>query len=174
MAKKSNEPVFDETIEFQARAIAAGNLMKDFVDGEGVTVQDDEGLEVKDPNVEFLKQMAEMGLAAGDYKDLLLQVTNFDHPIQAQCIAKDGVQLEWMRQAGMPKAIYEIIHGKDKSFSGYFGILRARQGILYPGPQGFEAHPRMQLFNSILGRRRGDTEKGRSSLGEKLSSLMSR
>ena len=160
----------DESEELTGRKQAIANIISEF-DGKIPQVQDDEGVEILDPNVELQRGMIEMGMATGEYKDLILQVTNLDNPIQAISLAQDGLQLEYLRAAGMPGQIYEIISGRNMSMSGFFGFLRGRQGVLYPGPQGFDAHPRMQLFRSLFGKPKDD-QKTNKTLSERISSLV--
>jgi len=111
----------------------------------------------KDPHTELTRTQMELGTAYGDYEGLLPQVTNFDHPMQAMSIDKDMTELDFMRALGLPEEMYNIMKGKSKKnqdgtwdirATGFNGLMRARMGLVYPGIEGMEFHPREQVFRS--------------------------
>lgn len=119
---------------------------------------EDDLFHLDDPNVELNREMVKMGLAVDEYIDLLPQVTNLDHPAHARGLAKDMTELEIMRMLGLPQQVYSTIHGRNNSLSGFFGHLKARMGIVYPGV-GMEIHPRGQLFGG-LGKKESKADQG--------------
>jgi len=111
----------------------------------------------KDPNVELTKIQMEMGMAYPPYEGLLLEVTNFDHPMQAISVIKDMTELEFMRSLGLPEAMFKFLKGEsildDKgnykvAASGFNGHMRGRMGLVYPGIDGMMFHPREQIFRN--------------------------
>lgn len=128
---------------------------------------DDRGDSVlrKDPNVELTKIQLQMGLAVPPYEGTILQVTPFDHPIQTMSIISDLTMLEWMKALGLPKNVYELLKGESYMDekggihimnTGFFGFMRARMGLLYPGLDGMMFHPREQI---LRGTRKDKDEK---------------
>lgn len=125
----------------------------------------DDIFKLDDPGVELNREMVKMGLAVDEYIDLLPQVTNLDHPAHAKGLSHDITELELMRLMGLPLDIYTTYLGRGKPLSGFFGMLKARMGIIYPG-FGIDIHPRGQLFGGLS---KNDKKKDQS-LRQRISS----
>lgn len=166
MAKKSELPDISNENELSNRQKSIQFAMqgRDSVDGK-VEVVSDQTLEDKDPHVELTRETIKMAMGYGEFKGLLPQVTNLDHPLQAASLAKSASLIEIMRAMGMPKPIYEIIMGHtDNTFiSGIDGFLRARMAVIYPGLLGSEMHPRKQLFGGITASKEAQQKRGITS-----------
>ena len=128
----------------------------------------------KDPNVELTKIQLQMGMAVPPYEGVLLQVTPFDHPIQTISIIKDLTMLDFYRSFGLPEDVYNSLKGfsflDEKGIpqirnTGFNGFMRARMGLLYPGIEGMEFHPREQIMK---GTARRDQEKKERKWYQKL------
>lgn len=135
----------------QAIANSSSELASFLSDPETFKMLNDAGsdmVELKDPKIELDREIVKMGLAVGEYIDMLPQVTNLDHPQHAKGLAHDMTELEIMRMLGLPEHIYNTVHGREKALSGFFGHLKARMGIVYPGI-AVDLHPRGQLFGSL-------------------------
>jgi hypothetical protein len=133
-------------------------------------IAEDESIDQKDPRVELVRDISHMALATGQFKELVFQVTNFDHPIHAMSVVHDGTEIELLRSMGLSKNLYDTFIGINKPMSGLAGHMRARMGILYPG-MGQDLHPRALLGMGISGAPR--ESKQSRSLRERLETIMS-
>lgn len=165
MAKKTEK---SESVIENAASQTAAELAAFLSDPEVVNnlkESSDDLFKLDDPTVELNREMVKMGLAVGEYSDLLPQVTNLDHPQHAKGLSHDITELEVMRMMGLSKQMYSTFLGNGKPLSGFFGMLKARMGIIYPG-YGIEIHPRGQLFGGL--QKKG--EKGDKSIKQRIAS----
>jgi len=149
MFKKQDEKpesVIESAASRSAMELAA--FMKDPDVFKDLQKSSEDLFRLDDPNVELNREMVKMGLAVGEYIDMLPQVTNLDHPVHAKGLSHDMTELEIMRMLGLSSSVYAAVLGRDKPLSGFFGHLKARMGIVYPG-FGVEIHPRAQLFGCM-------------------------
>ena len=133
-------------------------------------VVDDDSVEQKDPRVELVRDISHMALATGNFKDLIFQTTNLDHPVHAMSVVHDGTEIEMLRSMGLSKTLYDVYIGIDTPMSGLAGHMKARMGILYPGI-GQDLHPRALLGAGISGAPK--ESKQSRSLRDRLDSIMS-
>lgn len=140
------ESVIETTVARSAAELAT--LLTDPEVINNLNKSSDDLFKLDDPAVELNREMVKMGLAVDEYIDLLPQVTNLDHPAHAKGLSHDITELELMRLMGLPLDIYTTYLGRGKPLSGFFGMLKARMGIIYPG-FGIDIHPRGQLFGGL-------------------------
>jgi len=157
------ELVVDSAVSNSAAELAAFLSDPDVMNN--LNKSSDDLFKLDDPTVELNREMVKMGLAVGEYIDLLPQVTNLDHPAHAIGLSHDITELELMRLLGLPLDIYTTYLGRGKPLSGFFGMLKARMGIIYPG-FGIDIHPRGQLFGGLQKKEK----KGDQSLRQRISS----
>lgn len=136
----------------------------------GITVVDDDDVEQKDQRVELVRDIAQMVTATGQFKELIFQVTNLDHPVHAMSVVHDGTEIEILRSMGLSKILYDTYIGIDTPMSGLGGHMKARMGIMYPGI-GADSHPRNILGAGISGAPR--ESKQSKGLRDRLDSIMS-
>ena len=140
------ESVVDTAVSRSAAELAA--FLTDPAVISNLNKSSDDLFKLDDPAVELNREMVKMGLAVDKYIDLLPQVTNLDHPAHAMGLSHDITELEYMRLLGLPLDMYNTYLGRGKPLSGFFGMLKARMGIIYPG-FGIDIHPRGQLFGGL-------------------------
>lgn len=133
-------------------------------------VTEDDVVEQKDQRVELVRDIAHMVTATGQFKDLVFQVTNLDHPVHAMSVVHDGTEIEILRSMGLSKTLYDTYIGINTPMSGLAGHMKARMGILYPG-MGADLHPRSILGAGISGAPR--ESKQSKGLRDRLDSIMS-
>lgn len=144
----------NEKIRNAAEIVAAGGIgitpLRPGTDETGDEVQQ------KNPMVELRRDTIMMALGIPPFEGVIAQVTNFDHPIQPLMVIKDLTELEFMRSLGLPASIYAALKGEsflgddgkvNIRLSGFTGILRGRQGMVYPGDAGFDFHTKTQILN---------------------------
>ena len=165
MAKKTekNESVIDNAASQTSAELAA--FLSDPDVAHTLKESSDDLFKLDDPTVELNREMVKMGLAVDEYIDLLPQVSNLDHPAHAKGLSHDITELEIMRMMGLPNQMYTTILGRGKPLSGFFGMLKARMGIIYPG-MGIEIHPRGQLFGGLQKK----DQKGDKSIKQRIAS----
>jgi len=143
-----------DKIKKAAEIVAAGGIgitpLRPGTDETGDEVQQ------KNPMVELRRDTIMMALGIPPFEGVIAQVTNFDHPIQPLMVIKDLTELEFMRSLGLPASIYAALKGEsflgedgkvNIRLSGFTGILRGRQGMVYPGDAGFDFHTKTQILN---------------------------
>jgi len=135
-----------------------------------LNVVEDDTVEQKDQRVELVRDIAHMLTATGEFKELIFQVTNLDHPIHAMSVVHDGTEIEILRSMGLSESLYETYIGINTPMSGLGGHMKSRMGILYPG-MGQDLHPRSILGAGISGAPR-ESKRSRS-LRDQLDSIMS-
>ena len=135
-----------------------------------LNVVDDDTVEQKDQRVELVRDIAHMLTATGEFKELIFQTTNLDHPIHAMSVVHDGTEIQILRSMGLSKTLYDTYIGIDTPMSGLAGHMKSRMGILYPG-MGQDLHPRAILGAGISGAPR--ESKQSRSLRDRLDSIMS-
>ena len=140
------ESVVDTAVSRSAAELTAFLSDPDVINN--LNKSSDDLFKLDDPAVELNREMVKMGLAVDEYIDLLPQVTNLDHPAHAKGLSHDITELEYMRLLGLPLDMYNTYLGRGKPLSGFFGMLKARMGIIYPG-FGIDIHPRGQLFGGL-------------------------
>ena len=140
------ESVVDTAVSRSAAELAGFLADPDVINN--LNKSSDDLFKLDDPAVELNREMVKMGLAVEEYIDLLPQVTNLDHPAHAKGLSHDITELEYMRLLGLPLDMYNTYLGRGKPLSGFFGMLKARMGIIYPG-FGIDIHPRGQLFGGL-------------------------
>lgn len=156
-----------ESVIEGAAAKSAADLAAFLVDPDAVlnlNKSSDDLFKLDDPGVELNREIVKMALAVDEYIDLLPQVTNLDHPAQANGLSHDITELELMRLMGLPFDIYTTYLGRGKPLSGFFGMLKARMGIIYPG-FGIDIHPRGQLFGGLSKNDKKKDQSLRSRIG---------
>ena len=140
------ESVVDTAVSRSAAELAGFLADPDVINN--LNKSSDDLFKLDDPAVELNREMVKMGLAVDEYIDLLPQVTNLDHPAHAKGLSHDITELEYIRLLGLPLDMYNTYLGRGKPLSGFFGMLKARMGIIYPG-FGIDIHPRGQLFGGL-------------------------
>ena len=156
------ESVIEDTVSKTATELAAFLGDPDTINN--LNKSSDDLFKLDDPTVELNREMVKMGLAVDEYIDLLPQVTNLDHPAHAKGLSHDITELEYMRLLGLPLDMYNTYLGRGKPLSGFFGMLKARMGIIYPG-FGIDIHPRGQLFGGLQKKEK----KGDQSLRQRIA-----
>lgn len=145
-------------------------MMKRGATDQILNVVDDDTVEQKDQRVELVRDIAHMVTATGEFKELVFQVTNLDHPIHAMSVVHDGTEIEILRSMGLSKSLYDVYIGIETPMSGLAGHMKSRMGILYPGPSA-DLHPRYILGAGISGAPR--ESKQSRSLRDRLDNIMS-
>ena len=127
----------------------------------------------KDPNTELTRIQMEMMMAYPPYEGLLLETTNFDHPMQVMSVIKDATELDLMRALGLPDTMFKFLKGESGldevgnikvAQTGFNGIMRGRMGLVYPGVDGMMFHPREQIARGTRPSQGKDSKSNKSIL----------